>query len=465
MSARLLLALSTADYPATPGDVYSLSYFAAALGGAVTTPLSLDAGYQLKVQNMGTLNGRGKTYLQLRAEVVNLVSRNYPMSGAAFTLTQIGRFEVLVTGEISIAGTVPVDGLTRLSALTANVTEKASTRFVQVSSASGRVLTYDLFLAYRFGDLSQDPYVRPGDKIHIPPAGRIVSLSGEVFRPGTYELLPEESLEALVSYYGGGFTLKADQDLIRVSRIHTPEGIPGETQFVSYKEAALVSLEDRDSVFIANKEVNRPVAFFEGAISQVRMSTERSTVVQETSGEIEGTSKMEYPFYQGETLGNAVRTIRDRFSLVSDLANTYILRKGQQIPVDLRPFLYNNDFSHDVALENGDTVIVPFRQYFVLVSGAVKAPGRYPYVPDRRAEYYINLAGGRDELMNNGRGIKAFDMNNKSLSLEGYIPPESMISVPINTFTAKFNQVGPIITTILSILSTTLSILAITGAL
>jgi hypothetical protein len=43
------------------------------------------------------------------------------------------------------------------------------------------------------------------------------------------------------------------------------------------------------------------------------------------------------------------------------------------------------------------------------------------------------------------------------------IPPESMINVPVNRFPPKFNQVGPIITTILSIITTTLSILAITG--
>ncbi|MDR1301595.1 MAG: ligand-binding protein, partial [Treponema sp.] len=149
MNARLMLALSTSDYPATPGDVYTLAYFATALGGAVTTPLTLDAGYQLKVQNMGTLNGRGKTYLQLRAEVVNLVSRNYPMSGVSLTLTHMGRFNVLVTGEAIRSGNLSVDGLTRLSALATNLTGKASTRFVTVTPASGNAVTYDLFLARR----------------------------------------------------------------------------------------------------------------------------------------------------------------------------------------------------------------------------------------------------------------------------------------------------------------------------
>jgi hypothetical protein len=129
----------------------------------------------------------------------------------------------------------------------------------------------------------------------------------------------------------------------------------------------------------------------------------------------------------------------------------------------LNQFLYRQDFSSDFALENGDTIIIPFHQYFVLVTGAVKAPGRYPYIPERMADYYINLAGGRDDLLNNGRGTRVTDMNNRKLPASSVIAPETMIDIPTNRFSARFNQYGPIITTILSIITTTISILAVTG--
>jgi protein involved in polysaccharide export with SLBB domain len=187
--------------------------------------------------------------------------------------------------------------------------------------------------------------------------------------------------------------------------------------------------------------------------------------IEETSATIEGTTLLEYPFYEGETLGNAVRAIRNRFTASSDLANVYLIRSGKDIPTDLNQFLYQQNFSNDIALENGDTIVVPFRQYFVFVTGAVKAPGRYPYMPERTVEYYINLAGGRDKLLNNGRGTRMTDMNNRNLPLSNVIAPETMIDVPINRFSAHFNQYGAIITTILSIITTTLSILAITGTL
>jgi protein involved in polysaccharide export with SLBB domain len=133
--------------------------------------------------------------------------------------------------------------------------------------------------------------------------------------------------------------------------------------------------------------------------------------------------------------------------------------------MDLRRYIYHNDFSRDIKLENGDTIVIPFRQYFVLVSGAVKLPGRYPYVPDRQANYYINLAGGRDDLQNNGRGTRITDMNKRAVKEDALIEPEMMIWVPTNRFTAHFNQYGPVITTILSIVSTLLTVFAITGSL
>ncbi|MDR0758906.1 MAG: ligand-binding protein, partial [Treponema sp.] len=161
--------------------------------------------------------------------------------------------------------------------------------------------------------------------------------------------------------------------------------------------------------------------------------------------------------------GNAVRAIRNRFIAASDLANAYLIRGDRNIPFALDRFIYQQDFSGDIPLENGDTIIIPFRQYFVLVSGAVKAPGRYPYIPDRMADYYINLAGGRDDLLNNGGGTRITDMNNRKLPETSVIPPETMINFPTNRFSARFNQYGPIVTTILSIISTTLSILAVSG--
>jgi hypothetical protein len=260
-----------------------------------------------------------------------------------------------------------------------------------------------------------------------------------------------------VEYYGDGFTLAADPGRIRLVRIDA-EGA-GETMVFDYKDRATMILKDRDSIYVENKARTRPVVFFEGAISQ------GTAVVENTTEDALGAARMEYPFYEGETLGNAALASAGRFTASSDLAKAYLIRDDKHIAMDLRRYIYHNDFSRDIALANGDIIIIPFRQYFVLVSGAVKLPGRYPYVPDRQADYYINLAGGRDDMQNNGRGITITDMNKRKAKKDAMIEPEMMIWVPINRFTVYFNQYGPVITTILSIASTLLAIFAVTGNL
>jgi protein involved in polysaccharide export with SLBB domain len=268
-----------------------------------------------------------------------------------------------ITGEVTIAGNRPLNVLVRLSALLTDLTDKASSRLVTVQSGTAAPAVYDLFRARRFGDLSQDPYIRPGDRIVVHPAGRKVSVTGEVFRPETYELLPGEELQSLIEFYGDGFTLAADPDRIRLTRISVEAA--GETRIFPYAGNAAMILEDRDVVKVENKAATRPVVFFEGALSQ------GAAAVEQTGTAAEGTAKMEYPFYKGETLGSAARTIAGRFTASSDLAKAYVIRNEKQIPVDLNRHLYYNDFSRDLALENGDIIVIPFRQYFVLVSGAL----------------------------------------------------------------------------------------------
>jgi protein involved in polysaccharide export with SLBB domain len=270
---RLMLALSTADYPATPGDVYNLSYYAGITGNgaqAVSMPLVLDAGYQLKVQNMGIVNARNKTYLQVRQEVEGMVSRNYPMSGPILTLARMGSFTVLVTGETGNAGTRSVDGLTRVSALLTSLTGKASIRFIRVTHANGTTRTCDLFAAARHGDLSQNPYVAPGDRIVIPPAGRIVRLQGEVHRPGIYELLEAEQLAELIEKYGDGFTLDAAPEKITLVRAGKDTTAPRELRYLSWEQDQGTELADGDQVVIANRNANRRAVFFGGRCLRLR---------------------------------------------------------------------------------------------------------------------------------------------------------------------------------------------------
>jgi protein involved in polysaccharide export with SLBB domain len=256
---RLQLALSAPDYRVTAGDVYTLAYSpGVSSSGTVTTvqiPITIDTSYRVRVSNMGIANSDGKTYQQLKRQVEAIVLENYPLSPVEFTMIRPASFVVYVKGEVRTAQSMEAWALTRLSdALTRTVatssigggggiltegmiltgmsqqnfqtssilTDFASTRDITILSSNGTKRTYDLFKATRDGDLSQNPYLRPGDIITVGRVQRRVTIGGAVERPGTYQLLEGENLNELIVKYGGGLTRFADKANSEILR-YTPD--------------------------------------------------------------------------------------------------------------------------------------------------------------------------------------------------------------------------------------------------
>ncbi|HOC30595.1 MAG TPA: ligand-binding protein, partial [Treponemataceae bacterium] len=157
-----------------------------------------------------------------------------------------------------------------------------------------------------------------------------------------------------------------------------------------------------------------------------------------------------------------VRRYRTAFSAVSDTAHAYIIRGEEHIPMDLNPMLYDASYHSNTIVQANDILIIPFRQYFVTVSGAVKSPGRYPYIPDRDWSYYISLAGGFNTLQNSLEMVSITDVYGKKHGKKDPITPETVIEAKSNAFVFYFNQYAPVITTTLSIVSTVFTVIAVT---
>jgi len=307
---------------------------------------------------------------------------------------------------------------------------------------------YDLFKAERYGDIRQDPYLRPGDVVEVARAQRIISISGEVRRPGTYQLLEGEGLPELVMIYGDGFTEKANPTRMSIVRYVSLTSPVGEKIQLDYTKDKDMTLSMYDSVNVPAYQDLLPGAWFEGAIG---VSVEGAAP--------QAAQRVPYTFFPGEMVSQAAQSVRKSFSEVSDLKNVYISRKGTKIPVNLEDFLYNRDFTNDMPLQAGDVIVNPFRHFFVTVSGAVKVPGRYPYVPDRSCEYYVGLAGGIDTDKNSGQKLTIYDVNSKVQAKDRIIQPEDNIVVAANSFTYSFSRIAVIMSTIISVASLVIALL------
>lgn len=327
-----------------------------------------------------------------------------------------------------------------------------------ITSESGVAKSYDLFKASRFGDMTQDPYVRPGDTIRINRMSRKVTIAGAVERPGTYELLDGENLKQLIEYYGNGLQELADPSRIELTRSIDEKEKPGKKIYL--EKNAIDSnypLVCYDSVLIPSFTELRPVMFMEGALyTQAKTKTGSEEVTAP-----EGSGHVAVSFLTGENYAFLIRRNSTMFSAVSDIANAYIIRKGQTIPIDVSKILYDASYYSPEFVQPYDTLMIPFKQAFVSVAGSVNTPGRYPYIPGRTWDYYIGLAGGFIQSENAGQVVTIKDIHGKVLSKSDPISPETTITAATNSFTYYFGKYGSIVTTLLSIASTTLTVIVL----
>ena len=457
LDRNTMLALSSPDYPVTAGDVYTLTYMA----GATPTVFRIvvDSSYRVQIANLGAVNAAGKTYRQFKSEAETIVSNNYPLSGAQLVLTRPGYFRVYLSGEVMEAETKTAWALTRLSSLLEEeddiLTAYSSLRDVTVTSSSGRSSVYDLFRARRDGDLGQDPYLRPGDVVRVNRTERVVTLVGAVERPGSYKLLAGEHLRELIERYGSNLTALADPSRMELVRHVGSATDSGDKLYLSaLSMAENFPLRDLDVVTVPSITELMPVMFVEGAVQGPEALE---------SAESNAANRLAVQFNQGENYASLVQQNRGWFTAISDTRNAYIIRGEERMGLNINPMLYDSGYRSEYYVERNDVLIIPFRQYFVTVAGAVALPGRYPYIPDRGWDYYVALAGGFVRERNSREAVDIRDMAGKKLEKGDMIMPETTITAQTNAGLYYFNQYAPVVTTLLSIVTTFISVTLLVG--
>lgn len=454
------LAMSSADYMVTAGDIYTLSFAVGSTPVSYTIPV--DSSYRVRVANLAVLDATGMSFVKLKRQVEDIVTKNYPMSAVQFVLLNPSTFNVRLVGEVKQSKETQAWALTRLSeVLQDDLTSYASSRIVTITSQSGQKKTYDLFQASRFGDLTQDPYLRPGDVITIGRAERIVNIKGAVERPGQYELLAGENLKELIEYYANGYTTYADPSKIEVSRTYGFNSVQKKEETLYWDGVALEEnkeLINYDVVTISSYQNLRPVVFVEGAIAapetiESTKSEGNVSVVETSSGIPSSSSRMVFPFVEGRSYIAFVRSNVNLFTPVSDTDRAYVMRKGTIIPIDVTRIMHDVEYNPDLLMEPYDVLHIPFQSFKVRVSGSVKNPGQYPYVPNRTYEYYISLAGGFITSENVGSSVIITDVDGKRMNKREVITPDSNIMAKTNSFMYWWNQYSPIITTVGTVLT------------
>ena len=404
---QLSLALAAADYPVTPGDTYEMSFLpaTAARVDAVTRLSELvvvASDYSVDLGAFGVLDARGLNLNDFRRRIAALVAEAYPGSNPALHLTGVGTFEVHLRGAVETAGYAATWGLGRLSQVVADrLTAHASLRDVRIERGADAQV-YDLFRAQRFGIRSQDPYLLPGDRICVSRREREVTIGGQVWRPGSYQLAAGEGLAELVAF-ADGFTPRADLERVRLESLGSApapaaedaggraagaaalldcDGMPlpaassapaaerGATRYAAWSaELARAPLRDGDVVTVANRDALLPAVFFEGAVA--------AAAPRDGDGEGEAPvpapgGRIAHRYRPGETLFDALQKIRDSIVPGADLTNATFARRGEpDAPIDLELLLHGGSRAGDRGLQPMDRIIIPAQRFEVALRGEV----------------------------------------------------------------------------------------------
>jgi protein involved in polysaccharide export with SLBB domain len=331
----------------------------------------------LILPNVGLYPVTGMTLAELKRNVKEVLKRYYKNVEIDIVLTKPRSFVVYISGEVVKPGVVELTAPFRVGhaiAAAGGVTKQGSLRLIEVRENGTPIHTADLFMFLENGDVNQNPIVKEGQTIHVPPPFMKASSVGELRGTGTFEILPGETVADLIRF-SGGFATTADTTHLIVER--TNPGSELNTIVFPGDSAAYVALKDLDVLVVPDL-----------------VSLHGIEPVEVLGG---GGRQGAFQIGQSETLGEFIFRLW-RFTYGFDVETAVIERhvsedETQYINFNVRDVLAGDSLGTTV-LKPGDTVSFPVREKQVFVTGEVVAPGPIPFLPGNSAERYIALAGG-----------------------------------------------------------------------
>ena len=202
---------------------------------------------------------KGMTIAQARKAIQSKLASHYSFreDQIAVTITTARTVQVSIYGEVGVQGGFTVSALnTAFNALAAagGPTAIGSVRNIQLSRG-GKNTRLDLYTYMTKPDPKVQYDIQNGDVLYVPVAQNIVSISGAVNRPMSYEMIQGEGLKDLIQY-AGGLVYNAYMEYVQVERYEN-----GERKYLEFNLADVMSgkkkvdLHNGDAVLIHQSDV------------------------------------------------------------------------------------------------------------------------------------------------------------------------------------------------------------------
>jgi protein involved in polysaccharide export with SLBB domain len=361
-----------AIYLVRPGEQLKVTFVGAKLG-----PLTLDIDPQGRIvhQTLGVFDLANRTLAEAQSLLREALANHYKAELIEISVSEPRRVAVRVSGAVSRPGTYKGFTSHRVSEiieLAGGILFHGTTRRIEFSGGP-KPLIVDLDRATYLGDNSANPCLYAGRSIHVPSktADR-VQVVGEVNRPREIEFVPGDNVLTLIELAGG---LRGGADISRVT-------ISRGTKTVnSVYKTALPTLQAGDIITISacERSVDQDMLRLFGAVGRPGKYTFEAgslvgDVIEKADGFTEDASRGLTTLFRKAGADEWGRLSERRYPITSAVG-----ADGSILSMTLLP---------------GDSVYVPFNVGYVKVSGEVLNAGRYPFIEDKDAMFYIMTAGG-----------------------------------------------------------------------
>jgi polysaccharide export outer membrane protein len=334
------------------------------LAGGTTPDASMDSAQLFRTQADGTmkilsvdlqqaLEGNPLDNIVLQSRDRILIHRNVANVEPA---TVYIKGEVAKPGRYPLASNMHVEDLVRVAGglkRSADPQNADLTRFAAGNAPSNANERLELKLSAALtGDASEDVALRNGDVLTIrqipqwSDLGATVKVRGEVQHPASYGIEPGERLSSVLRR-SGGFTSQA-----------FPYG------------AALLRPQVRELEMNSQQEMVQRLK-----TEQTYLRTLPENDPDQRNLKLTAIAQTETTLQQLEASAPLGRVV---IHVPSDAKN---LRAFEKSPAD-------------VALQDGDELIIPKKTNYVMVRGQVYNPTAISYLPGRSAKWYLSQAGG-----------------------------------------------------------------------
>ena len=383
-----------ADYRLGPGDEIIISLWGE---NNSRENVTLNKDGMIYYENIGFINLSNKTLESAENLLTEELSRIYSTlkdvnnpTTLMLELGQLKSINIYFSGHIENPGinlVHPFSDIFSAIVQAGGVNNNGSLRAVQLIRNNQIITTVDFYSFFMNGtNTFSNIKLIDGDTIHIPSFKNRISISGEVNRPSTYELLSNESISDLIGY-ASGFTSDASSTLI-LNQI-----IPVEERFSDDNARTSIALDVKNS---QSKTLNNGDKVEVLSIPNVDLNVEVFGRVKSPGTYPAKNSSLKYILDIAGGFDDPVfkQTIRDNeIMILRQDANKFY---GTELIVS-----YNE--SHELQLLPNDKIFVyeniNYRNsYTYRVEGEVNKPGTYPFSEGTTVGDAIKNAGGLTTL-------------------------------------------------------------------